>query len=1075
MQTSNTLKSILIFCVLNSLVACNLPSPKDEKSKAKTTTATFSAEAMPEKSRTIETYNKGVFGLPSAKIFNFNACIKDNAYDKPVIGHKFLVEETKKEVTSDKSGCITWEERIEFNFLGQSQYLRMERHISGLGLHKGTQLVAYAINPWSHGENLPSVLNPNDGKIDRLENDPQKVMSGLKGFTSDNQIIKRKLWVEDGRLFTNNKKMTGSVLSVEMRLKPLVKLTKMNGDDYDQVLANGKFKARLMYINIYNDNENEVRRVIAESALSEYSMDSHFLSIPTDMKLKFQPTRGRVMLGLELEPIAEPGLVKFEGLFLLGDYDQFKSTSFLTLNSAVKNNAGFKLNTYVNSSIQEIIEKAKDDAELEDYQKSKIIISELRFEFLRIGTEKTASREIFYRTRTCLRNVDQKSILSRTFKITKFHLPNQEAKFISVKTDNQNNSCLTWDDSITINPFECQHYLKGTVKIENPELEMDENVEVALNPWAKGNIDARDLRPSFAVSNENLPFNCEIGKRQNTKIFMKSYGYDKASVDSYDIDSFLNLNITKKVRLTIDPRLLMYSSLNRGTEETSAIRNGFYLLRTAIIQNPDFDSSNKLVASADSLVKVDDGTVNAELSFRVQDLKALVKRNKIVMELYPVNEDKVQIYENKVTLIDQKQPLESAIDFSTGLETPTFVGSISLSEDNTGHSLWIVDQNNINTVFPAGNNSPADTKFIVKKLIDEGKKTAEQHQQKIRLLAEKTTFAKENNLDLLSLKKTQLKDINPTDIQQVINSGTFTPQISNKFCDFWINHYFPHILPGRKLSSASAYIFKWNCERMVKKNPARFFKVTKQLMIKNVYGSEFVKGLNHTLSVGAGFSMANAHSASHSGSVSGGANLGIKNEFGKFFGLGADVGVSMSSSVSDSESFSNFISVSSSTTLNVQQSLFRIFTNRYEQCVVIKLNPLLFLADESSWLIKFSFADILPSGLSQEQINDVTTRGLMICEDQIRTEPKSLTENYYLIAQDGSNGPMQDNGDSRNRNFFIALRSTSDFERFVYLMKGGANTPSSSTRTEDTPDHMSALLRQLFQKATPAYPGIFKM
>ena len=168
------LKSRILFSALLSLsfltlAGCNLPTPKDRNALTAmgdskvSTPATFRVQAMAERSKTLETKLRGTFALPTSKIFNLQACIKDIAYDKPVLGHDFQIVETKQIITSDKNGCITWAEDIQFNYLAESKYVRIERTITGTGLHRGSRKVAFAINPWSHGENLTPVLNPDDG------------------------------------------------------------------------------------------------------------------------------------------------------------------------------------------------------------------------------------------------------------------------------------------------------------------------------------------------------------------------------------------------------------------------------------------------------------------------------------------------------------------------------------------------------------------------------------------------------------------------------------------------------------------------------------------------------------------------------------------------------------------------------------------------------------------------------------------------------------------------------------------------------------------------------------------------
>lgn len=1097
MRSYNTFTKIALSLLTLNLAACNLPTPKNKDGKGTDNqVATFTAQAMADKSKAMEVSVQGPFSLPSSKTFNLQACVTDVAYSKPILGHDFLIEEINQKVTSDKSGCLAWSENIDFNFLANPQYILIERHILGKGLHKGSQRVAFAINPWSDGSSAPAILNPDDNKIEKLVSDKQQGDLALKGLSSDNQTITRPLWVETAHLVVTEQKLTtdGIILVVDFKANPSIQMTKMSGETFLRPLTSGNFKSRIKFIHSYQENNREIHRLLAETALLDSSMENGTLAIKSSVTMPAIPTRGQIMLGLELQMVQGPqGLKNFEGVYPLGEYDQIKGTSFLKINASLAKNKDFKLSDFVNSSLAEMPHNLQNgNVDTDTYQKPKIEVFQLEFPNLRIGQEKTSTREIFYSIKACIRHgVDSKTTRAQTFKITKFRQSEQESEqSISIKTDN--NSCLTWDESFTFKYFDCQHFFKGFFQIENPDLGMKEKFEIVLNPWETGGAIARDMR--YVDPAQKLALNCQTESRPKTQIFIDGYSYNTLSYN-YSVDQFLNLTVTKKIQLKMEPRLLMYSSLSGGRGEAHKLRDGVYLLRTAIVQNQDYDTNNTYVTSADRIVNVIDGQINTDLSFQTQDLKALGNRNNILVEIYPIDENKVDISAGNIKLKNSNDTLESAIDLSTGLSTPTFIGPITLNTDDSSRPLRMIDASAISQILLNGKTPTSEGEnFVIQKLVAQGLNVAAERKQKIQELANINNFAVENNLDLISLKgadekaplvksivgSTKVNEVNlvsKADLQELVTSGKLSPQTAHKLCAFWVADYFGNLNANKGGTIRWQYAngFTRKCMTAVDKDPSAFFKIENQVRVSEVGGSWYLKGLNQGLSVGTSFSLSKSYSESKSNTHS--LNFGIKagtKVLNSLLEVGGGYGYSLSWSTSDSDSSSNSISVSGSTSMAVQQNIFKIRLNKYEQCAIVRMNPKLFIKD-TKWfgLLGRDYLNILNPRLTEEEKATTTKRGLMLCSGEIKNEPKDIIENYYLLAQETGSTQMQDSGDARNRNFFIALRSKNDFNRFVLAIKGTANTPRTSDRNDDAQEQETKTMEQLFQMSGPTYPGTY--
>ncbi len=1109
MQTSKTLLTLLLSLNVLSLAACNLPSPKDKGASAQSAdgsdnsdAATFNVEAAPSRSSVLEATKEGSFALPTSKVFNLYACLKDVYYNKVISGHKFKIEETGKEVTADASGCLIWSESIQYNYLADSQYIKIDRHIRGTGLHKGVRTVSYAINPWSHGENLAAVMDvKNEDAIPNLVKSQKSSALALKGFSADQQLRTRPLWLEEGRLFVTEQKLTsaGVDLLIEMRGTPSIQLTKMNGEIFLRPLTAGSFKARIKMIHSYVEAGKEIHRLLAQTAMLDAKMENGSLAVRAPISLSAIPTRGQLVLGVQLLPENGPeGLVGFDGIYILGDYDQIKGSSFLKLASQVAQEQNFKIDNYINAQMLKASDNKNgattssgtttDGLQQDVYQKPKIEVSQLEIKHVRVGAETTSTREVIYNVKACVKSgLDQKTARAQTFKVTKFRQNNSDTvESLSVKTDN--NSCVNWDESIKIKYFDCQHYIKGFVQIENTDLGMNEKLDIIVNPWDNTGSMGRDLR--YVDPTEKLALDCKTESRPKTQVILDSFNYNTLSY-GYQVDNLLNLNVTKKIQIKMEPRLLMYSSLSNGRGDIERLRDGVYLVKLAIVQNRDYNSKNTYVASAEKFVNVMSGQINTDITFQTQDLKALGNRNNMLVEVYPVDESKVEVSANGISLKQSGASLDSAIDTSSGLESPTFVGPVVLNVDEASRPLRIVDASAVSTFLlnGTGKNDTA-TKGLIAQVIKEGLTAKATLATAALTRSANTQFAQENNLALVNLntmaaaapltkamniKLTNSRYIlNKEDLQGLVTTGTLSKETAQKLCAFWANDYLPsqYADKGGGANDLLRMGFGTDCFHAVSKNPGRFFQIETRLAIKEVGETKYIKGFNQGLTVGTNFSLVKSHSASFARSVSISAKAGMSKKFLDLFSLGVDLGGSLSWSWVDSTSNSNAINIGTSTSMTVQQSLLNIRVNKYEQCAIVNLNPSLFIKDPS-WFGRKDYLTILNSRLNEAEQADVATRGLMICEGQVRTQPIDINENFYLIAQESWSTQMQDNGDERNRNFFVALRSTNDFNRFVLAIKGETKAPATAEREAELQKDATGMMEKIFKLGAASYPGMF--
>lgn len=1045
--------------------------------------STFAVEFAPSKSSMLESRTTGAFQLPTAKVYNLVACLKDTAYNKTIQGHKFKIKELNQVSTTDSAGCLSWKENIQYNYLADSKYIRIDRHIMGTGLHKGTRRVSFAINPWSHGETLPSVLEvkPNS-EIPQLVESAEAVQQALKGRP-------RPLWVEEGRLFMTEQRMTakGVELNAEFRASPSIMLSKMNGEVYQRPLTSGSFKARMKLIHVYVHNNKEIRRSLGESAFEDIRMSNASLAIKQTIALPAIPTRGQIYLGLQLVPVDGPeGLNAFDGIYMLGEYDTIKGTSILKVSTLVAQTKNFQIANYLNAASPTVTqgEDHKDTTlDSDAYQKPKIEFGYIRYLGFTMGPENLSNRRMNIKLQACLKNgIDQKIIRSHTFKITKFRQKESDkSETVVDKTDN--NSCINWNESITYNAFECRHFIKGAVRIENSDLGTDETHEIAINPWEPADL-VRDLRTEQDPN--ALTYSCsEKETSVPTQMQIDSYTYSTQGYD-YRVDDLLNLTVYKKVRFRLEPRLVNYSSTSNGRGDTpQKLRDGIYLLKTAVLRNVDYDPSKTLVSFNQNLVNVVGGLVAQEITFPIKDLAELGNRNNILIEVYPVNESKVVLVDGQLPKKLSLAEADALIERGDMLIQP-FIGSITLNMDETGRNLSMFDQKAVSSYFVKGYAPKSPLQSVITQLVEQSKEIRKTAKTAQAAKASTAVYAKENNLDLINLS--QVEDVQPmaklfgqqdvverlvltkADLQEVINTGKVNNLTAQKFCNFWAKDYMAKMYAdkGGALMSDMTMHLAMECYNASKRDPSRFFQTEKRLQIKKVAGSQHMRGLNYGVTVGTTFNLNTSHATYVGVSKSWATKVGLGYKFLDLFSLGSDYSYTLSWSQSDGNSAQNGISVNGSTTLAVQQNIVKLKVDSYEQCAVVRLNPRLFMAST-----KRNYIGILNPRLTEQETVAAATRGLYLCEGTVRNQPTELTENYYFLVQDQTSGQSQDVGDARNRTFLMALRSTNDFDRFMLAMKGQLKMPADAT-TKDNAQEMSAkMMMNLFDLPASSYPGMY--
>ena len=134
-------------------------------------------------------------------MLNFEVCLNSESKREIVFGQKFSVDGVVK--TTDAKGCLSWEEKLEFNPIIQPRLLHISRKITGEGLIKGYRTVDFIVNPWTkNGAGEATYISKEDLDDERMatavaKDDVGSYLSG-SSYLQSLQIDQRPMiWIQN--------------------------------------------------------------------------------------------------------------------------------------------------------------------------------------------------------------------------------------------------------------------------------------------------------------------------------------------------------------------------------------------------------------------------------------------------------------------------------------------------------------------------------------------------------------------------------------------------------------------------------------------------------------------------------------------------------------------------------------------------------------------------------------------------------------------------------------------------------------------------------------------------------------
>jgi hypothetical protein len=1079
------------------LSACSIPSPQKRDLDQG---ATFFLDKSEGKFTSETTHEK--FSIPLARTLSLKACFKTNLKSQTLINHDFEITggATTSRMTTDANGCLLWDEQIEFNALADAQLILIERTAKAVGIEKGSRKIQLVINPWSK-----TVYALSDSRLQSKSYVSQdKALAALKG---EGQNRRHSLWVDDLRVTSEERQSTAKGLRLNFEVRGALKYEHRDETGAVQLsdLSRGTFQARITLIHSVSENGKEVRRVLtAGETVLIPQLIGGALNFDSALLLEKICTRGQVQMGLSVEPVGAPAdLRKFEGVFMLGECDQMKGSFFARLKSESARGLSdptFSVESYVASASPAQVQGTPSGAatpftrsqqaspgnngevsgpDTEYYQPARVEVREMQFTPAGFNGQRTIERERAFDVLVCMRmGLDQKGIRAQTFQVTKLN-----GQTVPIRTNDE--GCLAWRDSLTYNVFAPECWSIKQVHLQNQNLGVDQKIDVLVNPWSETGVFARDLRYTDASARREQ---CASGE---SELLTNRYDFDKQKYE-YDVDEFLNLEVRKIGPFKLNLRLKRPSLTNATGFSEESLPVGMYLLRLAVVDAGvrDFTKAQgRIYMVSEKAVPIrGNSTLAEDITLVTKNVKAIGNTNQILIEVLPLRQNAAQILEK-----DPNTDLDSLIDSQMKVKPLTYRGPLTMANNMEGGSLVVVENNG---------------RSLIQSLAEQYRKDQEDARQRLAAQATPLAYAKENKLTVVNLHDEeaslgfrsalglpykfqgrsshfQMADgapVTTAQLKEALDKG-LDEKLRAKLCVYWFADYWMRNLPGKDhgvLPAGNAdFGLTMECHRRTRENVRAFFDIETKYFPKKARIEDADRqpseGLFRDFNITQSFNLGHAYADTLTKTWSWDASLGLKlPEIPGLSLISGSTGVryQVAKASAESRNKGTMISYVGVIALTVETLKFNLVADDYEKCLMIKLNPNLFVG-KKTWLGTNSpFAQAMHPKLSPEEKSHYARSGLMICDGAPRGRPLRISENYYVLNQKLPAAQIMDNASDKNRPFFVTLRGEGDFVTFLSYLHNSTEIPSGYEG-----DFQRSLMRQdpteaVFIRGVRNAPGV---
>ncbi len=327
------------------------------------------------------------------------------------------------------------------------------------------------------------------------------------------------------------------------------------------------------------------------------------------------PSTGVIKLALRIYPQGiGQGLEPLDRLFTVGPFNKFVGKDGGLLEDDSSRDDGFKFDEYVQSALSG--EDAYKAGYVDVAREFQFDDMSVKFSTIQAG-ETAAQRTVIFKVET--RVMDELASTSAgdnvAFEVVSVHTDYNNPEIferwkVKKLTDavNPNDPCrvrmgkINWFDTITHKYYqteqlvdryvfiakwrpgydlktEIQNWVNTNKNLSHTDLPPGvQRLKILMNPWdEKFGTFGQDAR----VASQSFLDNVRGRDKIEPRFFIGDYGYETLRF-RYKIDKDMHLNVKKTVLLNLKPLVLRYSSILEGINSVYNLRDGIYLMKTAI-------------------------------------------------------------------------------------------------------------------------------------------------------------------------------------------------------------------------------------------------------------------------------------------------------------------------------------------------------------------------------------------------------------------------------------------------------------------------------------------------------------
>jgi hypothetical protein len=1134
--------AVLVLAFALAMAACVKPQNHDSKVDD---AASFYVDEVKPAMDTAETADG--FTIPLSRLYTFTACLKDRRTDETLPGAPFVVSggERDLDLHTDKNGCAVWSEKIAFDYLANEKFLPIERTITAKGSQVGARKLSLAINPWGLSKTAPVMYDldhhPDLPKAE-VANDEQaraSLKSELSGSTP------RKLFIASLPYKNSSFSTTdGSVArSFKVYLDPSITLTDIDGNQVAVPVGvqSGRLMVTAALIESSTSGGKETKTIVSKTPGVAVSVENGKTSADLKLQVKQGTVGSRYFLAIKVSAVNGPkGLADFNGLFTLGDLKAMTEVGSGTADLKASNADGqFDFDQVVSgaatfqaqsnaSAIPTSSSTPESSGPITNNgngsQVKTFSISMIEPVYSGKLDDVANRRVVKYKMKACVNDMSNGGRPAAGIKF-KVQLANKKWSDITASTMNGQEGCLLWEDEITHNYYEPEHWFIIPVTIKHAS-GYSETRQYAVDPWQFFKFTADPIAQRQWIQESNAQASQLTSVMIADGVEMNTQGQPR-----YEVDSLMNLTFVKRMGLRIPIRVWRRSNMVDGINTFEGIRAGRYLLKAAYVSPIAnvTDRSSRLSISkmigTNRIVEARGGAIYADIEMPISDLRLLSSRSYLVFEVYLLDEAKLP--KNAMSL--SGADLMKYVDQSSRLVSPTFAGVVNAkSEKDSSGVLWEtaeLGENPMNTAAsPTARNAIQPLiNQTVDKLYAESDRQRDAYlrdmnlQRSMGLVAGRAnaefafvTNEKYNSTDDVNLQRNNRVLPPPTHAIDALlaklntpltSMGAHTidgqaalpvtrdtllaaisgqkgmdPRLAAQLCG-----YFFYTQPHSKVQGLAwnkveyGFSGKWAnlCIDSIKAGGVEsVFSIDHRLRVLETAGVTAAKGRSDLiLEMASSLSLSKSNTTSKGWGVGYGTG-GITNELSRgLMGAAAGKVVRIFSAVLGgfgvefSRSSTNSTTGSDMFMLNVAN---RLAVEQTEVGVAVsKSDECIIIRPKPAFHSGVQASihlRLLKSVLGDDQADDVMNRGIMLCGGTVNKSRRIVNERYYTMVSLGVGSTMNDQQSAQNLPWLLQLRGQKDLATFMLMASAAKKSSNDLNERVEIGDMPNQYLQQAYDK-----------